>query len=61
MEVKYRPVQKEDAYGHIFPKEVFDGRDYAREERADGFTEDKYVGERKIAIFLNRLTSSING
>ena len=63
MEIKYRPVQKEDAYewytlldevwrdayGHIFPKEVFDGRDYAREERVNGFTEDKYVGERKIA------------
>ncbi len=62
MEIKYRPVQKEDgyewytlldevwrdAYGHIFPQEVFDGRDYAREERANGFTEDKYVGERKI-------------
>ncbi len=62
MEIKYRPVQKEDgyewytlldevwrdAYGHIFPQEVFDGRDYAREERANGFTEDKYAGERKI-------------
>ena len=62
MEIKYRPVKKEDAfewytlldevwhdaYGHIFPQEVFDGRDYAREERANGF-EDKYVGERKIA------------
>ena len=62
MEIKYRPVKNEDAfewytlldevwhdaYGHIFPQEVFDGRDYAREERANGF-EDKYVGERKIA------------
>ena len=62
MEIKYRPVKNEDAfewytlldevwhdaYGHIFPQEVFDGRDYAREERANGF-ENKYVGERKIA------------
>ena len=63
MEIKYRPLQKEDgyewytlldevwrvAYGHIFPKEVFDGRDYAREERVKGLTVDKYVGESKIA------------
>ena len=62
MEIKYRPVKKEDAYAwytlldevwrdayaHILPREVFDGRDYAREERANGFTEDKYTGERKI-------------
>ena len=63
MDIKYRLVRKEDgyawytlldevwrvAYGHIFPKEVFDGRDSRRDERAAGFTEEKFLGERKIA------------
>ena len=63
MHIEYRQVRKEDGYewytlldevwrvtyGHIFPKEVFDGRDYAREERALNFTEEKFIGERKIA------------
>ena len=63
MQIEYRQVRKEDGYewytlldevwratySHIFPKEVFDGRDYAREERARNFTEEKFIGERKIA------------
>lgn len=53
MQIEYRQVKKEDGYewytlldevwritySLIFPKEVFDGRDYAREERARNFTE----------------------
>lgn len=63
MDIIYRQVRKEDAYAwytlldevwrvayaHIFPRELFDARDNAREDRARGFTEDKYIGERKIA------------
>ena len=63
MDIKYRKVRKEDgyawytlldsvwrvAYGEIFPEELFDARDYAREDRARGFTEEKFLGERKIA------------
>ncbi|SEQ47823.1 Protein N-acetyltransferase, RimJ/RimL family [Lachnospiraceae bacterium NE2001] len=63
MDIRYRKVKKEDgyewytlldsvwrvAYSEIFPKELFDARDYAREDRARGFTEEKFLGERKIA------------
>ena len=63
MDINYRLVTKEDAYewytvldevwrsayAHIFPKEVFDGRDYARKDRANGFTVEKFVGDRKTA------------
>ncbi len=62
MDIKYRQVRKEDgyawytlldevwrdAYSHILPVEVFDARDYARKDRANGFTQEKFVGERKI-------------
>ncbi|MBO6166238.1 MAG: GNAT family N-acetyltransferase [Eubacterium sp.] len=62
-EIEYRQVRKEDgyewyklldevwrvAYNNILPKEVFDARDNAREDRARGFSEDKFLGERKIA------------
>lgn len=63
MNIEYRQVRKEDgyewytlldsvwrvAYADIFPQELFDARDYARRDRANGFTEEKFVGERKIA------------
>ena len=63
MDIEYRQVRKEDgyewyalldrvwreAYGEIFPQEVFDARDNARSDRANGFTEEKFVGDRKIA------------
>ncbi len=63
MDIRYRLVRKEDgyewytlldkvwrdAYGHIFPTEVFDERDKHRDERARNFTEEKFLGERKIA------------
>lgn len=38
-----------DAYSNIFPKEVFDARDEHREERARGFSVEKFLGERKTA------------
>ena len=38
-----------DAYSNIFPKEVFDARDEHREERARGFSGEKFLGERKTA------------
>ena len=63
MDINYRLIRDEDgyawytlldevwrsAYGRILPKEVFDGRDYARKDRAAGFTADKFLGERKTA------------
>ncbi|MCR4738824.1 MAG: GNAT family N-acetyltransferase [Lachnospiraceae bacterium] len=63
MDIKYRPVRKEDgyewhtllcrvwrsAYSHIFPVEVFDERDKYIEDKARQFTEDKFTGDRKIA------------
>lgn len=61
--ILYRPLRQEDGYewytlldevwratySNIFPKEVFDGRDYAREDRARGFDVNKFQGERKTA------------
>lgn len=63
MDIEYRQVRREDgyewytlldevwrdAYADIFPRELFDARDNARCDRADGFTEEKFVGERKVA------------
>lgn len=63
MDIIYRQVRKEDgyewyslldnvwrvAYDGIIAAEVFDARDNAREDRARGFTEEKFVGDRKIA------------
>lgn len=63
MDIKYREVREEDgyewytlldsvwrvAYAHIFPVEVFSARDEHREERAAGFTKEKFIGERKTA------------
>ena len=53
MDIEYRQVRREDgyewytlldevwrdAYADIFPRELFDARDNARCDRADGFTE----------------------
>ena len=36
-------------YGNIFPREVFDGRDSARADRARGFDAGKFLGDRKTA------------
>ena len=63
MDIKYRQVCKEDgyewytlldkvwrvAYADILPQEIFDARDNAREDRARGFTVEKYLGDRKTA------------
>ena len=63
MDIKYREVRNEDGYewytlldsvwrvvyAHIFPVEVFNARDEHREERAAGFTKEKFIGERKTA------------
>lgn len=63
MDIKYRPVRQEDgyawytlldevwrvAYAHILPQEVFDGRDWARKDRAAGFKVENFAGERKVA------------
>ena len=63
MEINYRQVRKEDgyewyslldnvwrvAYDGIIATEVFDARDNAREDRARGFSEEKFLGERKTA------------
>ena len=63
MDIIYRQVRKEDgyewyslldnvwrvAYDGIIATEVFDARDNAREDRARGFTEEKFIGDRKIA------------
>ncbi|MBR3573953.1 MAG: GNAT family N-acetyltransferase [Lachnospiraceae bacterium] len=63
MDIKYRDIRDEDgyewytfldsvwrvAYGHILPAKVFDARDEHRQERAAGFTKEKFVGDRKIA------------
>lgn len=63
MNIRYRQVSKEDgyewytlldkvwrvAYGSIFPTEVFDARDNARQDRARGFSTEKFTGERKTA------------
>ena len=62
MDITFRQVREDDgyqwytlldevwrtAYSDIFPKEVFDGRDYARADRAKGFTVEKFHGDRKI-------------
>ena len=63
MGINYRQVRKEDgyewyslldevwrvAYAHILPTEVFDTRDKYREYRAQNYTVEKFVGERKTA------------
>lgn len=63
MDISYRQVRKEDgyewytllsrvwrtAYCDIFPEEVFDERDKAIEGKAREFTEEKFLGDRKIA------------
>ena len=63
MEIRYRQICKEDgyewytlinrvwrvAYGHIFPEEVFDERDKNINDKVRDFTEEKFLGERKIA------------
>lgn len=63
MEIIYRQVRKEDgyqwytllsrvwriAYAGIFPDDVFDERDKNIEAKAHEFTEEKFLGDRKIA------------
>lgn len=63
MDIKYRKVRKEDgrewytllsivwrvAYSHIFPEEVFEEHDKVMEDKVGEFTEEKFLGERKIA------------
>ena len=63
MEIRYRQICKEDgyewytlinrvwcvAYDHIFPEEVFDERDKTINDKVRDFTEEKFLGERKIA------------
>ena len=63
MDIKYRQIRKEDgyewytlldkvwraSYGHIFPEKVFAARENAMENRLRAFSEDKFIGERKIA------------
>ena len=63
MDIKYRLVRKEDgyewytlinkvwriAYKDIFPEEVFDERDKSIDEKVGEFTEEKFLGDRKIA------------
>ncbi|MCR5674659.1 MAG: GNAT family N-acetyltransferase [Lachnospiraceae bacterium] len=63
MDIRYRQVRKEDgyewytlldrvwrvAYDGIFPQKVFDARDNAKDDRARGFSEEKFLGERKTA------------
>ena len=63
MDIKYRSIREEDgydwytlldtvwrdAYSDIFPVEVFDARDKYREDRARGFSVEKFHGDRKIA------------
>ena len=74
MDITYRPIQKEDgyawytlldevwrdAYAHILPEEVFNARDYARKDRAAGFTVEKFAGERKIG-YVAELDGKIVG
>ena len=61
--IKYRKARIEDgyewykllddvwrvAYSHIFPEKLFEVRESAIDERAKGFTEEKFLGDRKIA------------
>ena len=63
MEISYRQVRNEDghewysllnrvwriAYAGIFPEEVFDERDRGIDAKVSEFTEEKFLGERKIA------------
>ena len=63
MDLNFRPLVQEDgyewytlldevwrdAYSDIFPQEVFDGRDWARKDRASRFAVENFQGERKIA------------
>ena len=63
MKISYRQVRKEDgyewysllnrvwrvAYAGIFPEEVFDARDSGIDSKVSEFTEEKFLGERKIA------------
>ena len=63
MEIIYRHIRGEDGYGwysllnkawrsaysHIFPAEVFDGRDKGIDNKVREFTEEKFLGERKTA------------
>ena len=63
MDISYRKVRKEDgyqwytllnsvwrtAYGHIFPEEVFDARDKGIDDKVREFSEEKFLGDRKIA------------
>ncbi|MBR3057521.1 MAG: GNAT family N-acetyltransferase [Clostridiales bacterium] len=63
MNINYRQIRKEDgyewytllskvwrvAYSHIFPEKVFDARDKGIDDKVREFTEEKFLGERKIA------------
>ena len=63
MDIIYRQVRKEDgyqwytllnkvwrvAYKNIFPEDVFDERDKGLDDKVREFTEEKFLGERKIA------------
>ena len=63
MDIKYRLVRKEDgyewytlinkvwriAYKDIFPEEVFHERDKSIDDKVSEFTEEKFLGDRKIA------------
>ena len=63
MKITYRQVRKEDgyawytlindvwraAYAHIFPQEVFEERETWKEDKVREFTEEKFLGDRKIA------------
>ena len=63
LNIEYRPVRKEDgyawytlldkvwraAYSGILPEQVFNARESAIEDRARGFSEGRFFGERKIA------------
>ena len=73
MDIKYRDIRDEDgyewytlldsvwrvAYGHILPAKVFDARDEHRQERAAGFTKEKFVGDRKIAMPSASMRASV--
>ena len=62
-DISYRMVRKEDgyswytlindvwreAYAHIFPQEVFEERETWKDDKIREFTEEKFLGDRKIA------------